>query len=56
MRMLVPQAKQCEPKNEKKNVKIQIHATQSSPLFFLENTKQQLSQIAEALKNNLSYI
>ena len=56
MRMLVPQAKQCEPNKEKKNVKTQIRAIQSSPLFFLENTKQQLSQIAEALRNNLSYI
>lgn len=41
---------------EKIHVKTQIGATQSFPLFFLENTKQQLFPILEASMSNLSCI
>jgi hypothetical protein len=50
------QAARARSKGAKIHVKTQIGATQSSLLFFLENTKQQLFLILEASMSSLSYI
>ena len=50
------QEKKEEKERKKKRTRTQIGVAQSFPLFFLENTKPQLSQSAGASRSSSSYM